>query len=93
MSLTSWARSPLTANGFLAVCSPLVVKSGPTGAEHVARSQLDRYVLFLIQSFIIKCEIQCSNKRVITLLNNVYLTASNITYIRVRNCQYRTLSY
>ena len=56
-------------------------KSGPTGAEHVARSQLDRYVLFLIQSVIIKCEIQCSYKRVITLLNCVYLTASYITYI------------
>ena len=51
---------------------------GPTGAEHVARSQLNRYVLFLIQSVIIKCEIQCSYKRVITLLNNVYLTASYI---------------
>ena len=36
-----------------AVCSPLVAKFGPTGAEHVARSQLDRYVLFLIQSVII----------------------------------------
>ena len=86
----------------MAVCSPLVVKSGPTGAEHVARSQLDRYVLFLIQAVIIKCETQCSYKRVITLLNNVYLTASYITYIhmltvtvraRVRNCQYRTLNF
>ena len=66
--------------GFVAVCSPLVAKSGPTGAEHVARSQLDRYVLFLIQSVIIKCEIQCSYKRAITLLNNVYLRAS-YTYI------------
>ena len=66
---TSWARSPKTANGFVVVCSPLVAKSGPTGAEHVARSQLDRYVLFLIQSVIINCEIQCSYKRVITLLN------------------------
>ena len=54
------------ANGFVAVCSPLVAKSGPTGAEQVARSQLDRYVLFLIQSVIIKCEIQYSYKRVIT---------------------------
>ena len=51
--IISWARSPLTANGFVAVCSPLVAKSGPTGAEHVARSQLDRYVLFFIQSVII----------------------------------------
>ena len=59
----------------------LVAKSGPTGAEHVARSQLDRYVLFLTQSVIIKCEIQCSYKRIITLLNNVYLTASYITYL------------
>ena len=84
----------------MAVCSPLVAKSGLTGAEHVARSQLDRYVIFLIQSVIIKCEIQCSYKRVITLLSNVYLTASYITYIhancdvraRVRNCQYRTFN-
>ena len=53
--------------------------SGPTGAEHVARSHRDRYVLFLIQSVIIKCEIQCIC--IITLLNNVYLTASYITYI------------
>ena len=68
--MISWARSPYTANGFEAVCSPLVAKSGPTGAEHVARSQLDRYVLFLI-----KCEIECSYQRVITLLSNVYLTA------------------
>ena len=59
-------------------------KSEPTGAEHVVRSQLDRYVLFLIQSVIIKCEIQCSYKRVITLLNNVYLTASYITYIHAQ---------
>ena len=29
----------------------------------------------------IKCEIQCSYKRVITLLHNVYLTVSYITYI------------
>ena len=65
----------------MAVCSPLVAKSGPTGAEHEARSQLDRYVLFLIQSVIIKCEIQCSYKRVITLLNNEYLAVSYITYI------------
>ena len=65
----------------MAVCSPLVTKSGPTGAEHVAQSQLDRYVLFLIQSVIIKCEIQCGYTRVITLLNNVCLTASYITYI------------
>ena len=42
-----------TANRFLAVCSLLVAKSGLTGADHVARSQLDRYVLFLIQSVII----------------------------------------
>ena len=69
------------ANGLVGVCSPLVAKSGPTGAEHVARSQLDRYVLFLIQSVIIKFEIQGSYKRVITLSNNVYLTASYITYI------------
>ena len=69
------------ANGFVAVCSPLVAKSGPTGAENVARSQLDRYVLFSIQSVIVKCEIQCRYKRVIALLNNVYLTASYITYI------------
>ena len=64
--------------GLLAVCSLLVAKSGPTGAEHVARSQHDRYVLLLIQSVIIKCEIQYSYKRVITLLNNIYLTASYI---------------
>ena len=68
----------------MAVCSPLVAKSGPTGAEHVARSQLDRYVLLLIQSIIIKWEIQCSYKRVITLLNNVYLTASYTTYIHAQ---------
>ena len=77
----------------MAVCSQLVAKSGPTGAEHVARSQLDRYVLFLIQSVIIKCEIQCSYKRVITLLNNVYLTASYITYMHAhcdRACAYAT---
>ena len=89
------------ANGFVAVCSPLVAISGPTGAEHVARSQLDRFVLFLIQSVIIKCEIQCSYKCVITLLNNVYLTGSYITYIvlptvtvraRIRNCQYSTFN-
>ena len=43
------------------VCSPFVTKSGPTRAEHGARSQLDRYVLFLVQSLIIKCEIQCIN--------------------------------
>ena len=49
----------------MAVCSPLVAKSGPTGAEHVARSYLDRYALFLIQLVIIKCEIQCSYKRAI----------------------------
>ena len=67
----------------MAVRSPLVAKSGPTGAEHVARSQLDRYVLFLIQSVIIKCEIQCSYKRVITLLNYVYLKAS---YINLHTC-------
>ena len=65
----------------MVVCSPLVAKSGPTGAEHVAWSQLDRYVLFLIQSVIIKFEIPCSYKRVITLLNNVYLTANYIIYI------------
>ena len=65
--------------GFVVVCSSLVAKSGPTVAEHVARNPLDRYVLFLIQSVIIKCEIQCSYKRVITLLNNVYLTESCIT--------------
>ena len=59
----------------------VVAKSGPTGAaaEHVARSQLDRYVLFLIQSVIIKCEIQCIYKRVITLLKDVYLAPSYIT--------------
>ena len=52
----------------------LVAKSGPIGAtEHVARSQLDHYVLFLIQSVSIRCEIQCNYKRVITLLNNEYL--------------------
>ena len=67
--------------GLWRFCSPLVAKAGPTGAEQVARSQLDRYVLFSIQSVIIKCEIQCSYKRVITLLSNVYLTASYITYI------------
>ena len=61
------------------VCSPFVAKSEPTGAEHVAQSQLDRYVLFFIQSVIIKCEIQCIYKRVITLLNGVFLTASYIT--------------
>ena len=41
---------------------------------------------------------QCSYKRVITLLNDVYLTASYITTnmptvtvrVHVRNCQYRT---
>ena len=68
----------------VAVCSPLVAKSGPTGAEHVARSQLDRYMLiFLIQSLSLHApRIQCSYKRVITLFrNNVYLTASYITYI------------
>ena len=43
------------------ICSPFVTKSGPTGAEHGARSQLDRYVLFVIKSLIIKCEIQCIN--------------------------------
>ena len=58
-----------------------MANSGPTGTEHVARSQLDRYALFLIQSVIIKCEIQCSYQRVITLLNNAYLTANYITYI------------
>ena len=79
--IISWARSPQTANGFVAVCSPLVAKSGPTGAEHVARSQFHCYVLFLNQSVIIKCEIQCRYKHVITLLNNVYLAASYITYI------------
>ena len=40
----------------MAVCSPLVAKSEPNGAEHVARSQLDHYVLFLIQSVIIKAK-------------------------------------
>ena len=40
------------------VCSPFVTKSGPTGAKYEARSQLqlDRYVLFLIQSLIINAE-------------------------------------
>ena len=52
--LNSWAHSPLTANGFVAICSSLVAKSGPTGAEHVARSQLDSNVLLLIQLVIIK---------------------------------------
>ena len=46
----------------------LSAKSGHTGAEHVARSQLDYYVLFLIHSVIIQCEIRCNFKRVITLL-------------------------
>ena len=54
------------------VCSSLMAKSGPNGAEHVARSQCDRYVLFLTQSIIIKCDIQCRCKRLIMLLNNVY---------------------
>ena len=58
MIIISWAHSSKTANGFVWVCSPFMAKSGPTGAEHGARSQLDRYVLFLIQSVIIKCEIQ-----------------------------------
>ena len=53
----------------------------PNGAEHVARDQCDRYVLFLIQSVIIKCEIQCRSKRLITLLNNVYLKACYIINI------------
>ena len=49
ITINSWAPSPITANVFVAVCSPFIVaKSGPTGAEHVARSQLDRYVIFLI---------------------------------------------
>ena len=67
------------------VCGGLFAVSGEIRthrAEHVARSQLDRYMLFLIQSVIIKCEIQCSYKRVITLLNNVYLTISCITHTR-----------
>ena len=59
------------ANGYVGVCSPFVAKSRPTGAERVARSQLDRYVLFLSQSVIIKWEIRCIYKRVITLLNEV----------------------
>ena len=63
----------------MGICSPFVEKSEPTGAERVARSQLDSYVLFLIHSVIIKCDIQCIYKRVITLLNDVYLTASYIT--------------
>ena len=86
----------VTANGFVVVCSPLVAKSGPSEAEHAARSQLDRYVLFLIQSVIIKCEIQYSYKRVITLLNNVYLTASYITYIHAHcdpACAYPTAAH
>ena len=83
------------------VCSPFVAKFGPTGAERVARSQLDRYVLSFIQSVIIKSEIQCIHIRVITLLNDVYLTASytllacmpTVTVrARLRNCQYRTFN-
>ena len=69
------------ANGCVVGCSPLMAKSGPNGAEHVARDQCDRYVLLLIQSVIIKCEIQCRSKRMITLLNNVYLTARYIINI------------
>ena len=58
------------------VCGGLFAVSGEIRTHRsrtrIARSQLHRYVLFLIQSVIIKCEIQCSYKRVITLLNNVY---------------------
>ena len=63
----------------MVVCSPSVAKSGHSGAEHVAWSQLDRYVLFVILSVIIKCEIQCISKRVITYSNTIYLTASYFT--------------
>ena len=79
------------------VCGGLFAVSGesePTGAEHVARSELDRYVLFLIQSVIIKCEIQWSYKRVVTLLNNAYLSASYMTYMHAhcdRACARRQL--
>ena len=65
----------------MAVCSPLVAKSGPTGAKHVARSQLDRYVLFLIQSVIINAKSTVVINAL--LLNNVglHLTASCITFV------------
>ena len=45
-------------NEFTRVCSLFMENAGPNEAELGARSQLDRYVLFSIQSVIIKCEIQ-----------------------------------
>ena len=49
----SWGCSPFLDNEFTrftSVCSLFTENSGPTEAEHRARSQLDRYVLFSIQS-------------------------------------------
>ena len=80
---TSWARSPLTANGFVAVCSSLVAKSGSTGAEHVSAESVRPLCVILDSVVIIKCEIQCSYKNSITLLNNVYLADSYISHIHV----------
>ena len=67
----------------MAVCSPLVAKSGPTGAEYVSAESARPLRVILDSVLIIKCEIQCSYKRVITLLKIVYLTDSYITCIRV----------
>ena len=55
---SSWGFSSIKENEFTRVCSLFMENAGPNEAELGARSQLDRYVLFSIQSVIIKCEIQ-----------------------------------
>ena len=56
--INSWGFSSIKENEFTRVCSLFMENAGPNEAELGARSQLDRYVLFSIQSVIIKCEIQ-----------------------------------
>ena len=88
--ISSWACSSKTAHGFVGICSPFVAKSGPTGAEHGARSQLDRYVLFLIQSVIIKREVHTrdtTKNNVIKRTRYIICMHAHCDRARVRNCQ------
>ena len=77
-----WQLGTFVVNGEW-VCSPFVTKSGPNGAEHVGAESARPLHVILDSVVIIKCEIQFSYKRVITLLKLVYLTDNYITCVHV----------